>query len=112
MGFVKLNGHCVNGKIATVLVVFKRAVLNNGLSGIVTVALTTSTDKLYFQIFIFHLSRAKILEHRDMSLTSQLTTQSVSDLNAATNNNNVNVIGGTLKKNVTNITTDNITVEM
>ena len=71
---IQADGHRIDGKIATVLVVLKSTVFDNGFTGIVAVALLTSTHELYFNLLSFlvkfHLRRTEILKYGKVSLSA------------------------------------------
>ena len=91
--FVQADGHCVDGEVATVLIVLQGTVLDNGLARIVAVALAAGTDEFYFSPLqppptgggYFDLRRSEVLEHREVGLTPQHALQLLRHAYAYTN---------------------------
>ena len=100
---IQTDCHRIDGKVTAVLVIFQRAILNNGFSRIVTIALAAGTDELHFGIIKLHLRRTKIFEHGEMRLAPQHTFQFLSHTDATSHHNDIDIIGWTLKKNIAHI---------
>ena len=60
---VQADCHCIDSKVAPVLVVLQGSVLHNRFARIVTIALLASPHELHFHIVVFYLSRSEIAEH-------------------------------------------------
>ena len=102
-GSVQADGHRVDSEITAVLVVFERAVLDNGFARVMAIALLAGSDKLNLHITHFDLSSTEILEDREVRLVAENALQLFCHLDATAHNNNVNVVGGTLEENVAHI---------
>ena len=108
--FIETYGQSIDREIATILIVFQRAVFNNRFTRIPLIRFFTCTNKLYFRASIFYLCCSEILENRNMSTTSQLFSKGFRHCNSTSYNYYIYIFRGTLQKNITNITTYHITL--
>ena len=90
---IETDGHGVDGKVAAVLVILQRTVLNDGLARITTIALTTGTDELHFFIPNLHLRRPEVLEHGEVCLSAQLLFQFAGHGDATAHDHHVDIVG-------------------
>ena len=107
---IETYSQSIDREIATILIVFQRAVFNNRFTRIPLIRLLTCTYKLYFRASIFYLCCSEILENRNMSTTSQLFSKGFRHCNSTSYNYYIYIFRGTLQKNITNITTYHITL--
>ena len=110
--FVQADGHRIDGEVATVLVVLKCAVFDDGLTGITAVTLLTRSHKLHFYLLallvVFHLSGAEILKNREMRLAPQHAFQLLRHHYAATHDHHVDIVGRAFEENVAHIATHHV----
>ncbi len=89
---VETHGHGIDGEVAAVLIVFKRAVLYHRLARVVAVALAARPDKLHLDVTELHLCRAEIAKHRQPRLTSEHLLQFGGHADAAANHNHIYIV--------------------
>ena len=108
---VQANGQRVDCKVAAVLIVLQRAVLDDRFAGVVAIRLFAGAYKFYFDalspMMIFHLCRAKIAKCREVCPFSQPGGEGFGKFYAAAQSHDVYIFGGAVQKNVAHIPADN-----
>ena len=105
---VQTNRQSIDGKIATVLVVFQRTILHMRLAAVMTITLLAGTHKLHFHTATLHLGGAEITENREMSLAPKLLFQRFSHLYATPHHHNINIVGRSFEKEVADIASHHV----
>ena len=108
---VETYGHGVDGKVTAVLVILKSAVLYDWITRLTVIGFLAGTYKLNLQIPFLDLCCSKILEQAHMGSASESTAVSLSHLKATAYNYNVNILTGAFQKEVTYISSHNITLQ-
>ena len=94
--FVQTDGHRVDGKVATVLIVLQRTILDNGFTGVVTVALLASAHKLHLVLCSLlpelYLCSSKVTEHAQMSFLAYDALEFLGHLDAAANHHHIDIV--------------------
>ena len=95
--FVQTDSHCVDGEIASVLVVFECSVFYNGLSRVVAVAFFSCPYKLYLPsvarfVVDAHLCRAEVLEDREFGASAYLLFHCFGNVYPAADDNDVDIV--------------------
>ena len=105
---VQADGHGIDSKVATLLVVVKGAVLDDGVAALAVVGLAASAYELQFPLPRLDLRCAIGAEHRQMSAATKATGHCLCHLDAAANRHKVHVVAGPLQKDVPDISTHDI----
>ena len=103
IAFVQAYSQSINGKIATLLVVFDASAFNNRITAVEIVRFLACTYKFQFRVFVNEHSRTVCLENANLfyfKVCSQLTGK----VNAITIDNNVDVVlARSLQKTVADV---------
>ena len=104
---VQADSHRIDREVATVLIVLQRAVLHDGLSGVVTITLLAGSNELHLILLAFlpelHLGRAEVPKDAQMGLAPHHTLQFLGQTDAAAHDHHVDIIGGALEEDVPHI---------
>ena len=107
---VETNRQGIDGKVATAKVVLQGAVLHNGLAAVVTVTFLACAYKLHLYAAILDLCCSEIAEHTYMRPLAQTPSQSLGHADARAYHQTIDVLAGTLQKEVAHIASHHITL--
>ena len=112
---VQADGHGIDSKVATVLIVLQRSVFDNRFTGVVTVALLTSSHKLHlvFGTLLpeFHLGSTKVLKYAKMCFLAYDALEFLGHLDAAANYHHIDIVRRTFQEYVAYISAHHIALQ-
>ena len=108
ISFVQTNGQCINGEIASILIVFQTAILYGGLARIVAIGLLAGPYKFHFQIAVFDHCGTKTLKNGNAGYRVQFSSNPLRQFYSTAYTNDIDVFGSSGQQAITHITTHHI----
>ena len=105
---IEADSQRVDGEVAPVLVVLQRAVLDMWLTAVVAVAFLAGTNKLHLSVVVFDLRCAEVAEDTQMGSATELVFQGLRHVDAATDDDHIDVVGRSFEEEVTHIAPYNV----